>query len=457
MHPWLIRHILFPLHERCVGRHTVSHVRELNQSQWLSPNDIKKLQNEKLRALISHACTHTPFYRNRINDAGVDLESDNLLTQLHKLPLLDKSQIRQHKNDMVWHAAPGGLQEYNTGGSGGEPLIFWIDRRRQAYDQAARIRAHNWFGVRFGEPETYLWGSPIEWQRSDTIKRVRDRLFNQRLLNAFDMTSQSMNVYLDEINRVDPISLYGYPSSLALLAEHGRSQRRTLKLKRLRAVFVTGEVCYDHHRQVIEDFFNAPAIDNYGSRDGGFIAHQCPKLGMHITAENIIVEIVRDGLVVPEGESGEIIITHLDAYAMPMIRYRSGDIGRLRHGRCECGRGLPMLDVVEGRSTDLLRLPDGTVKHALAVIYPLRSTLGVEQFQVRQHADHSVTIDVVCDNKIARVTRESVASSVKPIFGEQVGITVNLVDRIATSPSGKHHYVVSHVGSTERRDSVDGH
>ncbi|MGB2985601.1 MAG: AMP-binding protein, partial [Phycisphaerae bacterium] len=327
----------------------------------------------------------------------------------------------------------------------GDPLIFYFDRRRQGYDQAARIRSRRWFGVDVGDRELYLWGSPIEVKHADGVKRLRDALFNHRLLNAFNMSPQRMDEYLKAWDRFRPTCLFGYPSSIALLVEHARSRGRKLGTRSLRAVFVTGEVCYPHQRETIASYFGVPVADGYGSREAGFIAHECPEGSMHLTAENVIVEIVdSDGNLVPGGQSGEIVVTHLDAYAMPFIRYRTGDVGRLKPGRCACGRGLSVMDVVQGRATDFLYLPDGNIRHALSIIYPLREMAGVRQFRVTQQEDYSVTVDVVADDNGERITREAVAQRIRSVVGDQVDLRVALVERIASTNSGKYRYVISH-------------
>jgi phenylacetate-CoA ligase len=211
-------------------------------------------------------------------------------------------------------------------------------------------------------------------------------------------------------------------------------------------VFATGEVCFPHQRDTIVSYFEVPVADGYGSREAGFIAHECPEGSMHLCAENVIVEIVDpDGAPMETGQTGEIVVTHLDAYAMPFIRYKTGDLGRLKPGRCACGRGLPMMDVVGGRTTDFLFLPDGTVKHALSIIYPLREMPGVRQFRVVQQADFSVTVEVLADDGAERITKEAVASRIRPVIGDQVGLRIELVDRIEGTASGKHRYVASHV------------
>jgi len=419
--------------------------RELRDSQWLSPTQLYALQQKKLKQLFIHATENTKFYRERFADNAFDVHADVPTSELMNLPLLDKQTIRDHGEDMVWQQTPGGVYTYHTGGSSGEPLKFYIDKRRQAYDQAARMRSHEWFDVRVGDRELYLWGSPIEHTRTDTIKRMRDWVTHHRLLNAFEMSPERMDTYLDRLERFNPACIYGYTSSIALLAERGLEQGRTLKIPGLKAIFVTGEICYPHHRDTIGDYFSAPVTNGYGSREAGFIAHECPEGNLHVTSENVFVEIIRHGERVSTGQAGEIVVTHLDAYGMPMIRYRTGDIGKLKAGRCSCGRGLPMMDVVEGRTTDFLYLPDGSIKHALSIIYPLRELEGVRQFRVLQQADYSVTVDIVCENRKACVTREAVARSVLPVLGHEVDLQVDLVDRIPVTRSGKFHYVTSNV------------
>ena len=463
MHPALVRYAFYPLHEQLLGRPTLRYLRELEDSQWLAPLELRSLQQERLRALLDHAGAHTDFYRRRLQRSAVEANSPNILKDFVHLPLLDKQEIKEFLPDMLWPAAPGGLTEAHTGGSSGEPLRFFVDRRRQAVDQAARLRVYRWFGMELGQRELYLWGSPIENRRTDVLRRWRDRLTNHRLLSAFDMSCPRMDRYLDDLQTFQPSCLYGYPSSLTLLVEHAQRRGRRLRLPKLRAVFVTGEVCFPHHRETLTDYFQVPVANGYGSREAGFIAHECPLGNMHISAENMIVEIVpgqaehqadtpqdplssgdqRSGAPPVYAPSGEIVVTHLDAFGMPLIRYRTGDIGRLRPGRCACGRGLPLLDVVAGRSTDFLYLPSGVIKHALSIIYPLRSMSDVRQFRVTQQADYSITVQIVpvCDDLL---TPARVARRLHPVLGDEIDVDVQCVDRLPTADSGKFRYVVSH-------------
>lgn len=456
MLPWITRHLIVPLHERLIGRSTLRNFRELTVSQWLSPDELRGMQQRKLHQLLVHAATKTPYYKRLFQELDVDAVRDDPLDILKTLPLLDKTTINHSIKQMLWNQAPGGLIRSETGGSTGEPLIFYLDRRRQAFDQAARWRMYNWFDVAMGERELYLWGSPIELKRTDRIKQFRDKLFNHRLLNAFDMSPEKMDDYLDQYDLFKPALLYGYPSSLSLWIEHAQYRKRKLNTTSLKAVFVTGETCHPHQRRKIQEYFDVPVVNGYGSREGGFIAHECPEGSMHMVAENVYLEVMdRKGQPVEDGKPGEIILTHLDAYAMPMIRYRTGDVGKLKAGRCACGRGLPMLDVIEGRITDFIHLPDGTIKHALSIIYPLREMAGLRQFRVIQQKDFSVAVEVVVDDRGERITREAVAQRIRPVLGPSISLTVHLVDCLLSSESGKHRYVVSHASAPAHEEGLE--
>jgi phenylacetate-CoA ligase len=200
----------------------------------------------------------------------------------------------------------------------------------------------------------------------------------------------------------------------------------------------------DGQRAMIESYFQVPVANSYGSREGGFLSHQCPQGSMHITSESVIMEIVNAaGQPVPADETGEIVVTHLDNHALPFIRYRTGDIGRLLDRPCACGRGLHLMDVVAGRRTDHLVAADGTVKHALSLIYVLRNMEAVREFQVRQAPDRTVRVSVVPGLTFGGRDRTRIDRSIRRQLGDSVNLDIALVDRIDPAPSGKHRHVIS--------------
>ncbi|UCG33057.1 MAG: phenylacetate--CoA ligase family protein [Phycisphaerales bacterium] len=447
VNPWIVKHCFYPIHERLLGRSSLASLRQLEKSQWLTPAELHRLQQAKLRDLLTHANRHCPFYRQRLADAQIVPELARV-EDLIRLPLLTKADIRRYGPLFTWLDAPGGVHRYTTGGSTGEPLVFFFDRRRQAYDQAARVRSHRWFGADLGDREVYMWGSPLELNRQNRARALRDRLTNHLLLSAFAMSPTRMDAYLESIQRYDPVSIFGYPSSLALLVSRARATGRTLHLPHLRAVFVTGETLMPADRAELEDYFGVPVANGYGSREGGFIAHECPHGRLHVTDENLIIEIIdsRARPVAPS-ELGRLVITHLDTYAMPFIRYLTGDLARRAADQtlCPCGRGLSTIESVEGRQTDFLVARDGTIRHALSAIYVLRECDRIERYRITQDADLAVHVDVVCREPLADSLLQHLHDGLAAALGHDLSITINQVENIRPAPSGKLRPVISHV------------
>lgn len=446
---YLARRIVYPLQERALRRPTFEYLAALERSQWLDRAAVEEIQREKLERLLATALAHSPWHAARLRACGLDetLRRGELkLADLARLPTMTRQDARENVERLYWPGVPGGAYRYNTGGSSGQPLIFWFGRWRQASDAAGRIRARRWWGVDLGEPECYLWGAPVELNKTDRIKTIRDRLINQLVLNAFEMSPARMDEYLDALGAFRPKCVYGYASSVALLALHARARARSLRLPGLRVVCTTGEPLYPHQRRVIEEAFGVPVANEYGARDAGFIAHQSPHGQMLMLSESTLVEVLDEsGRPVAPGEAGEAVITGLHSEAQPFIRYRTGDWLRMSQQPCRDGRGLHVLEEVVGRSTDFVVRADGTVMHALAVIYVLRATVGVAEFKFIQHATDEVEVLVVPDARWSEAAEGQVVAGLRARLGPELRVTVRRVEAIAPESSGKHRYVVSRV------------
>jgi len=441
----IVSHALFPLHEAMKRHSSVQVRRQMEQSQWWSAGQLRTLQFMRLKALLEHAAAHVPYYRNLFAECGMQPGDIRELADLSRLPFLDKSVIRANLEALKSEQADG-LARFNTGGSSGEPLIFFIGRERVSHDVAAKWRATRWWGVDIGDPEIVVWGSPIELGAQDTVRALRDRVLRTRLLPAFQMSEQKLDRFLDEIRRRRPKMLFGYPSALSHFARHAETKGLRMDDVGVRVAFVTSEKLYDDQRRQIAQTFGCEVANGYGGRDAGFIAHQCPHGSMHITAEDIIVEIVGpDGKTVPDGESGEIVVTHLATKDFPFIRYRTGDIGVIGSASCTCGRGLPVLKEIQGRSTDFVVARDGTVMHGLALIYILRDLPGVRAFKIVQESLDLTKVMVASDGGLGAAVRAQIVAGFRARLGKTVEIRIEEVGEIPREKSGKFRYVVSHV------------
>ena len=439
--------LLFPLHER-LKRHTSVAVRQgLEQTQWWPADKLQTLQAERLRALLVDVGHHVPYYRDLFRVHGFDPAQVTSVADLQRLPYLTKPMIRAH-TEQLKHERAQGLARFNTGGSSGEPLIFFIGNERVSHDVAAKWRATRWWGVDIGDPEIVVWGSPIELGSQDHLRAWRDKLLRTELLPAFAMSEARLNEFIAAIRRRRPKMLFGYPSALSHIARHADKLGKRMDDCGIEVAFVTSERLYDDQRAVISRVFGCKVANGYGGRDAGFIAHECAAGGMHLSAEDIVVEIVdREGRVLPPGEPGEIVITHLATKDFPFIRYRTGDVAVLGTEPCACGRSLPLLKEIQGRTTDFVVAADGTVMHGLALVYILRDLPEVQQFKILQESLLLTRILVVTETTVGIAFEAGIVHRMKARLGDQVEVRVERVAKIPPEKSGKYRYVVSRVES----------
>jgi phenylacetate-CoA ligase len=439
VHPLIAGRLLFPLHEALKRKPTFPWLRRLEATQWWPAERLEAYRLERLRALLAFAGERAPYYRALFRRHDLD-PARATFEDLARIPPLTRQTVRERFADLQARPPAGPVQALATGGSTGVPVRVLVDMARLGFGEAARLRAHRWFGLEPGAREVVLWGSPIEVTRQDRVRALRDRLLNSRLLSAFDLGEAALARYAGVLDRLRPAKIYGYASAIYLLARYleGRGRRPASPP---RAVFTTAEPLFDFQRAAIERVFGCPVAQEYGARDAGLIAHECPAGGLHIPAEGVHVEVLGD-----RGDGvGEILVTLFDSPSFPIVRYRTGDLGRLDLEPCRCGRTLPRLRAVEGRHTDFLVTPDGRCLHALAAIYVLRETPRVAEFAVRQDALDHVVVSVVPEPGFAEADAAAIRARLGAVLGPRVDVEVLRVPEIARAPSGKFRYVVSAV------------
>ena len=437
--------LLFPLHEKLKKHNTVELFKELEASQWKSGDEIAEIQSRNLQQFISTIAKEVPYYRDLFAKRQIDPGSVRTAADLIKLPLLGKSEIRE-AGDSLKRIGASGFKQSNTGGSSGEPLIFQMGLDRVSHDVAAKWRATRWWDVDIGDLELVVWGSPQELGAQDWVRLLRDKLLRSSLLPAFAMNEENLDRFVETIRSSKPKMLFGYPSSLSLIAEHARSRGVALDDLGIKVVFVTSERLYPHQRATIEAVFSAPVANGYGGRDAGFIAHQCPHGKMHLSAEHIIVELLDpNGDPVAEGESGEVVVTHLNTADFPFLRYKTGDVASFDSEPCSCGRGLPALGEIHGRTTDFITASDGTVMHGLALIYVIREIAEVEKFKIIQQSLTHTEVLLVAHEPLDTPIFEQVKAGFQQRLGTNVNVEVRQVDEIPAEKSGKFRYVVSNL------------
>jgi phenylacetate-CoA ligase len=440
MHPVLVRRVILPVHEALKRTPTFAWLRELERTQWLDRTRLLELQFARLKAHLQFAYDHTVYYRCLLDEHGLAPHRIQTMEEFRRIPPLTRELLRANFSDLAARRARlGRVQRMSTGGSTGAPVTLLVDSS-VGIDIAVRHRAHRWFGAEPGAREVVLWGSPIELGRQDRVRSFRDWLVNSKLISAFDLSEASLARHAAVIERHRPEIMYGYASALYLLGRYlekaGWRPSWTMK-----AVFTTAEPLLDFQRRTISSVFRCPTAVEYGARDAGNLAGECPDGRLHIPAECTLIET--EGHT-PE-DLGEIIVTNLYSPAMPLIRYRTGDMGELDDRPCPCGRSLPVLKRVEGRRTDFLVTPDGRVLHALGVIYVLREVASVREFQIIQEAVDRVRVEVVPEPSFCEKDRLLIQRRIRSLLGDGAEVHIHIRERIVRAPSGKFRYVISQV------------
>ncbi|XXT18615.1 phenylacetate--CoA ligase family protein [Sorangium sp. So ce429] len=446
MYGGLFRNILFPLYEtRLRGRDTLRALDELERSQWRSEGEIRDLGFRRMLAALHFAEQNVPFYRARFAEHGVRVASVKSPEDLLRLPVLTRADLRAHAPELLAESFVGRLYSSGTGGSTGEPVQFRFDHRTYERRVAAAMRSDGWAGARLGDRELHLWGTQLGETLAHKAKRsAHEAILRKKMISAFDLSDQRLAALLDEIARYRPQLIVGYTSALYQAARYALSEGRALPAPR--GVVTSAERLFAHQREAIERAFGAPVFDRYGCRELMLIAAECERhAGKHINMEGVYVELLRDGRHAPPGEAGEVVVTDLICRSMPLIRYKNQDVAIAAEAPCACGRGMPMLASVEGRVLDLLVGPDGQLLAGELFPHLIKDQPTIARYQVYQDRRRAITVRLVPGKGFQPETARLIERTVRQHLGERAEVSVQLVDDIPLTSSGKHRVTLSEV------------
>jgi phenylacetate-CoA ligase len=434
---WLFGDVLYPAYHAVKRDPVMAHIAEMDRNQWLGATQLRALQEEKLDRLLRHATQHVPYYRELSPRA------------LQDLPPLTKATIRRESKRLVaQNVPPGELHASRTSGSTGEALYFYTDEKSLDCRKASVVRNKSWTGLRRGDRELLLWGSPIDAARAAQIRgRLHSWLARTRLLSAYNLSRQELGKCLRTIASFRPRLITAYPSVLEELArEYLRGGYPPLGVP---AFLTSAETLYPHQRQLFEATFGAPVFNRYGCREVGDIAQECALHdGLHINSDRVLVEVVREDLTPCEpGELGNVLVTDLDNFGMPFIRYAIGDQAAFvpADAPCGCGRGLPRLATVAGRAFDVIRFPNGGAVGGTYWTILMKTRPGIDRFQVVQEQLDEITVRYVADAPLPRETADFLRSEIAKRAGDAFRVSFDHVTEIAVGAGGKQRIVLSEI------------
>ena len=414
----------------------------LQKTQWLSPSAMRELQDEKLRRLVRHAYRNVPYYRAKLQEAGLRPEDVQTQADLHKLPMLGKADIRKHLffDIMSENHDKSQVLRISTSGSTGEPFVCYADRAQLEFRWAATLRAQEWTGYQFGDPTVRLWHQTIGMSPTQAAKERADAaLSNRSFVPVFAMTEENLQKPMRLIASIGPTLLDGYAEALDFIAHFvktsGNPGVRPL------AIMSSAQTLPEPSRKLIEEAFGCRVFDKYGSREFSGIAYECDAhAGHHVVSEGFIVEILREGVPVKPGEIGEVVVTDLNNYCMPFIRYRIGDLAEaMSDESCACGRGAPRIGAIQGRVQSIIQGSDGQyVPGTFFAHYLKELDYAIKRFQVVQERAGHITFRVVKGGRYSEDVLAEVLSEFRKYLGSRMQIDVEFVDDIALVRTGKH-------------------
>lgn len=443
----------FPLLQRALGRPTMAMFQELKESERREGFTIRSEQLATLAELYRHARANIPLYARLYADGPESIQS---FEDFASLPVLDRREIAKQHQDMV----VGGLKNPNvrisrTGGSSGEPLTFYTFNGSAPLGLAMMMRARAWWGIDFNERNGLFIEHGLKFENdwrskiNRALHHVRELMLNRRFFSAYNMSGKAMDGYHRELLSYKPAYLIGYASFLYLFAKHLHDNNLTAAPIGVQCVFYTSEMLYLWQREMIESVFGCPVVGEYGCKEVGVIAYQCPEGSWHTMDESVYVEVV------PREDTpgfGDIVLTQLKNDHSPFIRYRTGDVAQLldRDAPCSCGRGLHVMGPIQGRSHDWIVTPSGKALHGQIFTHALVVRGSVEKFRVHQAKDYSISIEAVVNTKFNDAEEDFIKRNIAEIIGEPLKISFERVPEIASGNSGKFRWIKSDISIYDR-------
>ena len=446
LYPGLFRSLLLPALDRVKGKGLTKLVDEYQQHLNWSVEDIKALQWQKTQALLHHAFTTTTYYPRVWAEVGVNSPNDiKSMDDFARLPLLTKDLVREHYKELVSSKHPDNIKK-STGGSTGQPFHFELDLMSNTRREAVMWRGYGWLGAGLGTRTLYLWGADLG--QPSRNKKFKDALYhgfyNRTMLNSFNMTNQNMPEYIARINEYKPTAMVTYVNPMFELACYIRDNG--LRVYSPDVILTGAEPLHEHQREAIEAAFGCPVHNTFGCREFMLIAAECRKhRQLHINSDHLVVESVNKQAQPVIRESGDLVITDLHNYGMPLIRYVNGDRATMSDTACGCGNPLPVMESVDGRKLDVIKTPSGRMIAGELFPHMFKEFKAIQRFQVRQTSLDAVNIKLVCPDGLAPAELDKIKDEIDRYCHGELAIEFEFVDTIPLTQSGKHRVTICEV------------
>jgi phenylacetate-CoA ligase len=415
--------------------------RALERGGW-SSTDLQNFQLEKLRALVSYAELHVPYYRSAFSKAGIRAAELELPADLAKLPIITKQTIMTAGRDLLSDRKKFGRIKGSTSGTTGTPVTVFQDLLAISAEKAFLARHLGWAGYRDGDAQAWIRGDMVvpAGDRDGPFWRM-NRVENMLMMSSYHLAERTADSYLGALADFRPTMIQAYPSSIAFLARYLMSRDRYFDSNTLRSIVTSSETMSDEDRRVIQERFRCRVFDWYGAFERVAAIGTCEKGTYHVLSDYSYVELeeASDGLF-------EIIGTGFNNRVMPLIRYRTGDFVELPEPNrvCDCGRSFPIVTRVIGRQDDYIHLGDG--RRIGRMDHVFKGMAGIAEAQIVQDQIDRIKILIVPLQGFSPADERSLIENVHQRTGKEMHVTVETVPSIPRTRNGKFRSVISCFG-----------
>ena len=432
---------------RLRGADILGTLKQLEPAPFRSPEEIRERQLQDTRALLAHSEKVVPYYRTLFRSLGVCSEDIRTWDDFSRLPILTKDIIRQQEQNLIREDVPiEKLQPHFSGGSTGVPLKFFRSAEYMAKSDAGTYRNFEQCGWRPGEMVAFFWGGNEKLYAMSGVEfEVRQFLRRMYQFDPFIAGEKDMERWVGIFTRIRPRVVFGYASTIALFA--GFLEQHGKKISGIKGAFTTAEKLYQPQRELIERVFGCKVFDCYGSSEIQNVAAECTLSKMHINADFVVLEESR-----VEGDMPRpFLLTSLQNYSMPFIRYRNEDCGYLSEEACLCGNHFPLMRLEIARTSDHFLFPGGRVVHGEFFTHLMYGSSGVLTFQFHQTALDEIILSLVPGPGNTEAREAKIKDAIRQIHEitpeNPVRVVVREVESIPLSNAGKHRFTRSDVGA----------
>lgn len=432
----LIQNILLPLGDKLTGSSFIHELKKLRQISKLDSSELKKLHEEKLMTLMSHAKTKIPYYSKLEFEINTKLSPQE---NLKNFPILNKSTLKENTEDMLSERKENLIRNASSGSTGQQSIVYW-SKKEQSINRATQILWWEWAGYTFGNPLLQTGITP----NRGLVKSIKDKLLNTYYLQAFTHTKDDVKAALIWASKQKEPVLAGYSSSLFVIASYAEELGIEVKFK---TAISWGDKMFDHYRSKIETIFQTIVHETYGSAEGLMMGAQKDLNYMYMMNSNVHIEILDDdNNEVKDGEIGNIIVTNLNGFAMPLIRYRVGDLGiklPKEHYPTKTALHFPQWQKIIGRDTDLVKTKSGKfmVVHSFTGIF--EHIPQIKQFCVIQNDYNGIEIQYIPGDGFEPILLKHAKSKILEYLKEDFQIDFQEVETILPTKSGKPQLIIS--------------